>query len=56
MPDVDKAIMQSAVSADGGWVNVQDDVAYVLCRMLDEEWSYMSASIVDLSCGSTFGH
>ena len=33
-----------------------DDVAYVLCRMLDEEWSYMSASIVDLSCGSTFGH
>ena len=32
------------------------EVAYVICRMLDNEWSYMSASIIDMTCGSMFGH
>lgn len=33
-----------------------EDVAYVITQMLDEKWSYMSSSIVDLTCGSLYGH
>ena len=32
------------------------EVAHVICSMMDEEWSFMSASIVDLTCGSLYGH
>jgi NAD(P)-dependent dehydrogenase (short-subunit alcohol dehydrogenase family) len=33
-----------------------EDVAYVITQMLDKKWSYMSSSIVDLTCGSLYGH
>ena len=33
-----------------------EDVAYVITQMLDGKWSYMSSSIVDLTCGSLYGH
>ncbi len=33
-----------------------EDVSHVICRMLDNEWSYMSASIIDMTCGSMYGH
>lgn len=32
------------------------EVGYVISQMMDPRWSYMSASVIDLSCGSTFGH
>ena len=35
---------------------VTGEVAHVICSMMDEEWSFMSASIVDLTCGSLYGH
>ena len=33
-----------------------DDVAHVMVQMMGEKWSYMSASIVDMTCGSMYGH
>lgn len=33
-----------------------EDIAHVMAQMMGENWSYMSASIVDLTCGSMFGH
>jgi NAD(P)-dependent dehydrogenase (short-subunit alcohol dehydrogenase family) len=33
-----------------------EDIAHVIAQMMGENWSYMSASIVDLTCGSMFGH
>ena len=33
-----------------------EDIAHVLVQMMGEKWSYMSASIVDMTCGSMYGH
>lgn len=33
-----------------------EDIAHVISQMMGKNWSYMSASIVDLTCGSMFGH
>lgn len=33
-----------------------DDVAHVMVQMMGKKWSYMSASIIDMTCGSMFGH
>lgn len=33
-----------------------EDIAYVMVQMMAEKWSYMSASLVDLTCGSLYGH
>ena len=33
-----------------------EDIAYVMAQMMGEKWSYMSASLVDLTCGSLYGH
>ena len=33
-----------------------DDVAHVMVQMMGEKLSYMSASIVDMTCGSMYGH
>ena len=33
-----------------------EDVAHVMVQMMGEKWSYMSASIIDMTCGSMYGH
>jgi NAD(P)-dependent dehydrogenase (short-subunit alcohol dehydrogenase family) len=33
-----------------------EDIAHVMVQMMGEKWSYMSASIVDMTCGSIYGH
>ncbi len=33
-----------------------EDIAHVIAQMMGGNWSYMSASIVDMTCGSMFGH
>tara|TARA_Y100001954_G_scaffold190493_1_gene204632 strand:+ start:5085 stop:5783 length:699 start_codon:yes stop_codon:yes gene_type:complete len=33
-----------------------EDVAHVMVQMMGENWSYMSASIIDMTCGSMYGH
>lgn len=33
-----------------------EDIAHVMVQMMAEKWSYMSASLVDLTCGSLYGH
>ena len=33
-----------------------EDIAHVMVQMMGEKWSYMSASIVDMTCGSMYGH
>jgi NAD(P)-dependent dehydrogenase (short-subunit alcohol dehydrogenase family) len=33
-----------------------EDIAHVIAQMMGENWSYMSASVVDLTCGSMYGH
>ena len=33
-----------------------EDIAHVMVQMMGEKWSYMSASIIDMTCGSMFGH
>lgn len=33
-----------------------EDIAHVMVQMMGEKWSYMSASLVDLTCGSLYGH
>lgn len=33
-----------------------EDIAHVMVEMMGEKWSYMSASIVDMTCGSMYGH
>jgi len=33
-----------------------DDIAHVMVQMMGKKWSYMSASVVDMTCGSMYGH
>ena len=33
-----------------------EDIAHVIGQMMGEKWSYMSAAIVDMTCGSMYGH
>lgn len=33
-----------------------EDIAHVMAQMMGEKWTYMSASLVDLTCGSLYGH
>ena len=33
-----------------------EDIAHVMVQMMGEKWSYMSASIIDMTCGSMYGH
>ena len=33
-----------------------EDIAHVIVQMMGEKWTFMSASIVDLTCGSMYGH
>ena len=33
-----------------------EEIAGMIRAMLDQEWSYMSAALVDLTCGSLYGH
>lgn len=33
-----------------------EDIAHVMVQMMGEKWTFMSASIVDMTCGSMYGH
>ena len=33
-----------------------EEIAHVINQMLDKSWSYMSASVIDLTCGTLYGH
>ena len=33
-----------------------EEIAHVINQMLDKNWSYMSASVIDLTCGTLYGH